>query len=86
MLLALLTFGVYEQASYKVLRAINTLEKKRDSLQSDIATTLEKQKKLKLEVASISDPQWIELQLIKGLGVVPEGYQKIYFEEGESPS
>ncbi len=37
------------------------------------------QENLLLQMNSQSDPAWVELTLIKGLGLVPEGQTKIYF-------
>lgn len=39
----------------------------------------EKQDDLLLQINSQSDPGWVELLLMKGLGVVPEGHTKVYF-------
>lgn len=36
---------------------------------------------LQLQVNSQSDPAWIELTLMKGLGVVPEGQTKVLFSK-----
>lgn len=38
------------------------------------------QQKLLLEINSQSDPDWVELVLMKGLGVVPEGQIKVFFD------
>lgn len=38
---------------------------------------------LEMQITSQSDRAWIELLLMKKLGLVPEGYQKITFYEGE---
>ncbi len=35
---------------------------------------------LLLQINSQSDPAWVELVLMKGLGLVPEGQTKVYFE------
>jgi hypothetical protein len=35
---------------------------------------------LSLRLASQSDPAWIEMILMRDLGVVPEGYLKVYFQ------
>lgn len=40
---------------------------------------LKEQQDLESQINSQSDLAWLELMLIKGLGVVPEGYQKVYF-------
>ena len=55
-------------------------------LNSYIALTLEKelcgtiQEDLLLQINSQSDPAWVELVLMKVLGLVPEGKKKVYFE------
>jgi hypothetical protein len=48
-------------------------------LEKKKADALNIQKDLQLRVDSQSDPTYIELTLMKGLGLVPEGYKKIYF-------
>ncbi|HSX13324.1 MAG TPA: hypothetical protein VLE96_02780 [Chlamydiales bacterium] len=40
--------------------------------------TLEKEY-LELKIASQDDPAWIEMILMRDLGVVPEGYLKVHF-------
>lgn len=35
---------------------------------------------LQLKIASINDPDWIELILMRDLGVVPDGYLKVHFK------
>ncbi len=40
---------------------------------------LEKRDDLHLRIASQSDPAWIEMVLIRDLGVVPEGFLKVHF-------
>lgn len=34
---------------------------------------------LELKIASQEDPAWIEMILMRDLGVVPEGYLKVHF-------
>ena len=45
---------------------------------------LRQQEKLQLQINSQSDLAWIELTLMKGLGLVPEGEEKVYFYPDES--
>jgi len=78
---AIVAFGAYEQASHTVVKAIHKLEAKVTDLEAAISTTEKKQEMFQLQAASLSDPAWIELSLMKGLGLVPEGYTKIYFEK-----
>lgn len=42
---------------------------------------LQEKEELSLQICSQSDPAWIELILMKQLGVVPEGYLKIHFKK-----
>lgn len=35
---------------------------------------------LQLKIASFDDPAWIEMILMRDLGVVPEGYLKVHFK------
>jgi len=80
-LFVLFVFGVYEQASCKVVRATRKLEAKATHIREALAKAEETHDGLERARASQSDPAYIELCLIKGLGLVPEGYTKIYFEE-----
>lgn len=82
---AIVVFGIYEQASTRLTNGIAKLQARVIELEASIAKTTTDQEELKLQVASQSDPAWIELLLIKGLGLVPEGYKKIYFEEEQTP-
>jgi hypothetical protein len=43
------------------------------------ASLLEEKEDLLLQINSQSDPAWIQLTLMKGLGLVPEGQLKVYF-------
>ena len=81
---AILTFGLYEQSSGSLSRSIDKLTRQATELENSITQAESTRGDLKLQVASQSDPAWIELSLIKGLGLVPEGYTKIYYEEIEA--
>ncbi len=48
-------------------------------LQHEKQQALKQQVNLQLQINSQSDLAWIELTLMKGLGLVPEDQQKIYF-------
>lgn len=80
-LFAFVTFAIYEQATYPIDKKIKKLEEKSQNLHEEIAEKLREQDDLKLQIASLSDPGWTELVLMKNLGLIPEGYTKIYFEE-----
>lgn len=44
------------------------------------------QKRLMMQINSQSDPEWIELVLKKGLGLVPEGQIKVFFDKEPNES
>lgn len=42
------------------------------------------QEKLLLEINSQSDPAWVELVLMKGMGLVPENQIKVFFDKAKT--
>ncbi len=76
---AIVTFALYEQASCRLMKGIEKLSIRAQDLENAICKAEKKQTELRLQVASQNDPQWIELSLIMGLGLVPDGYTKIYY-------
>ena len=65
--------------------------KKKNSLLSEYHFRLQEMEKekrfvclekehLQLKIASQSDPAWIEMILMRDLGVVPEGFLKVHFK------
>jgi hypothetical protein len=72
---------VYSQSMKKKKEALTEyayllveLEKTRENLAVD-------KEQLLLKIASQADPAWIEMILMRDLGVVPEGYLKVYFKK-----
>jgi hypothetical protein len=55
-----------------------------EKLQSQKLLALQERESLQLQIASQSDPSWIEMILIRDLGVVPEGWVKVHFTKGSS--
>ena len=76
-------FGMYEQGAYRLNRKILDLETEITQVKTKLALSCELQQELKQQVASFNDSAWIELVLIRALGLVPEGYQKVYFQKKE---
>lgn len=75
----------YEQGKKKVSLEYDKLHLQLNSLQALKDEQLKIQEKLMLKVNSQSDPDFVELLLMKELGVVPEGYTKVFFsQEDES--
>lgn len=81
---AIVSFGLYEQASMKLEREIVSLDKEIASLEARILDATNIQSYLKLQQESFNDPAWVELTLMRVLGMVPEGYTKIYYKEKSS--
>lgn len=48
-------------------------------LEEEKTNALAKRTELLLQINSEADLQWIELVLMEGLGLVPEGQTKVYF-------
>jgi len=76
-------FLAFHHAGNKKLQEIALLEKKQAQLEQEKQACLEVQEDLRLCIASRSDPAWIELMLMKNLGVVPEGQIKVHFTSEE---
>jgi len=77
---AIVCFGLYEQGAMKLEREIALLEKERDSLKAKITQAAIQQQELRLQINSQNDAAWIELVLIRALGVIPEGTTKVYYQ------
>ena len=60
---------------------ISILENKRVFLESQRDLALAKREELQVKICSQSDPSWIEVVLMKQLGLVPDGYMKIHFKK-----
>lgn len=71
---------VYLHSGNKKDEVIATLDHQLHSLQEEKASLLQEKEDLLLQVNSQSDPAWIQLTLQKGLGLVPEGQLKVYFD------
>jgi hypothetical protein len=50
-----------------------------EDLNNEKGSLLKEKEDLLLQINSQSDPAWIQLTLMKGLGLVPEGQLKVYF-------
>ena len=70
---------VYTQAVYKKNEIIASLDEHLDALNREKTALLQNKEDLLLQINSQSDPAWIQLTLMKGLGLVPEGQMKVYF-------
>ena len=75
----LLCFMVYEQGVKKRNEHYAHLAKQLTELKKEKEWLIANREDLKLRIDSFDDPAWIELSLMKVLGLIPEGYEKVYF-------
>lgn len=57
-----------------------TLQKKEETLKTQLSAANFLKSSLKEEIASFDDPCWMEMVLMRNLGLIPEGETKIVFE------
>jgi hypothetical protein len=72
---------LYEQGLKEQDQIYHQLTDQRENLRLQKEEALRHQENLKLQINSQSDLAWVELTLMKGLGLVPEGQKKVYFYE-----
>jgi cell division protein FtsL len=70
---------LYEQGLKEREHLYKQLTEQLSQLQQEKQHALQQQQNLQRQIDSQSDIAWIELTLMKGLGLVPEGQQKVYF-------
>jgi hypothetical protein len=61
--------------------AVRVLASRLEEMQHDKWQALQKREDLELRIASQNDPAWIEMILMRDLGVVPEGFLKVHFKK-----
>ncbi len=76
---ALLCFICYEQGIKIRNEQYHAFSKQLQELKNETQRALALQTELSAQIQGQNDNEWIELLLMKELGVVPEGYKKIYF-------
>lgn len=74
---ALLLLFFFEVGSKKIVLEHNTLTQKLSRLEYDKIQALALQDQLLLENASLDDPDFIELILMRELGLIPKGAKKV---------
>lgn len=80
-LFCLLCYMSLERGQISVRASKSLLSERLQDLKKEKEHASEMQKKLKLQISSQQDPAWIELILMKNLGLVPDGQTKVYFIE-----
>lgn len=69
----------YEHGLYKKDQDFAKFQAQYNELQKKKNFLLGQQEELDRQINSQSDPAWVELALMKGLGLVPEGQTKVLF-------
>lgn len=78
-LLSILCYMWFEYESKKQEKTFLDLSNRLMELKYEKIHAQKELERLRKQINSQSDPAWVELTLIKGLGLVPEGHTKIYF-------
>lgn len=60
---------------------VRMLEGRLMEMEGEIASLEERQSDLLLALQSQADPAWVELVLMRELGVVPENWLKVHFQK-----
>lgn len=71
---------IFELANKKQKEEYLSLFQKYNELEKEKNNALQLQEDLKMQINSQSDHAWIEMTLMKGLGLVPEGQTKVFFK------
>ncbi len=74
-----LTVGVCLQAIQKKQNSISEYDFLLGEMEKEKVRLVSEKEDLHLKLASQSDPAWIEMVLMRDLGVVPEGWLKVHF-------
>lgn len=78
-LFALCCFAIFERGVGHKQRDYARLQHQLIELQDEYANQVKIQEDLRLQINSQSDPDWLELVLMRGLGLVPEKQTKVFF-------
>ena len=76
-----LCYLLYSHGMQKKVFTYQDLASRFDRLSHQKELVLQEKEDLLLQVQSQHDPAWIEMALIKSLGVVPEGQIKVFFKK-----
>lgn len=80
LLFSLFIFFLFEQGMAHFQQERKTLERRLELLEKERIEALKVQEDLRKQIAQHEDKEWIEQTLIRTLGVVPKGQNKVVFE------
>ncbi|MBF8262596.1 MAG: hypothetical protein HW387_261 [Parachlamydiales bacterium] len=76
-----LCIAFYFQAAHSRSTVLFDLSSRMQDMEQEKLIVAQEQDELNLRLQSESDPAWIEMTLMKELGVVPEGWTKVHFQK-----
>jgi hypothetical protein len=76
----LLIAGLYGQGMKKQNASLREVTLRFSEIEHETLLAMEEKENLSLRLASQSDPAWIELVLLRQMGVVPDGFLKVHFK------
>lgn len=79
----LICLGAFEHSAITCKNEYAALEKKREQLKAEQRVLLHERNLLLRQIRSQKDPAWIELTLMRVLGMVPDDQKKVFFSTHE---
>jgi len=80
-LFAAIAYLLFMQGMQKKKEAFQEITKRLEGLSEEKKSALEEREELFLQINSQQDPAYIQMVLMKKLGLVPEGQVKVHFQE-----
>jgi len=74
-----LSIAFYFQAAHGRTTIFSDLTMRMQEMEKEKLAVFQEQEDLALQLQSETDPAWVEMLLMKELGVVPEGWTKVHF-------
>lgn len=74
-----LSIAFYFQAAHGRSMIFSDLTLRMQEMEKEKVAVSQEREDLALQLQSETDPAWIEMLLMKDLGVVPEGWTKVHF-------
>ena len=80
-LFCLMTSLIYLHFCKAKKNGVALLTLRLEQMEKERWLALQQKEDLSLRIASQNDPAWIEMILMRDLGVVPEGFLKVHFKK-----
>jgi len=79
-LFCLVALGLYAHAMRSRNALLSSLHFRLSEMEKECMLASLEKEEMALQIASQNDPAWIELILLRQVGVVPEGFLKVHFK------